>query len=253
MDSTTVITNHMRTFRIFGMLPTMSSSYLYKLWGLITSFAAGIGLVTCQSLSILHVESTNDLINELLLLCTTSTVGIKIALFNSHRQHLLNILDIMKTADERIESVEDIGIMKNVSTSCRRINLIFLTCYIGSLPPLFLQLIFLDKTERTWKSTALVPNDFAQLSEVYYSVLAFQAIGNCFNCILALALDTFNFLLITILCGHIEVLSLHLKKIGKPNKRSASQKNRLKLLDYLNHYTLLTEYFVPLEKNISVN
>lgn len=237
MDSTPVIINQMRTFQAFGMLPGKDSTYLYTLWGIITFFLAGIGLITCQALSFFYVHSTNDLINELLLFSTTSTIAIKIILFNSKRKPLMNMLDIVKAADERIESDEDINTMKYVHTYCRRITIFYLFCYIGSLPPLFFQLIFLDRTERTWKSTALIPYEFAQQPQVFYSVLIFQAIGNTFNCIIACTLDTFNFLIISLLCGHIEVFSLHLKQIGNSKKQS----NRLQLLQHMRHYNLLTE------------
>ncbi|XP_055326595.1 odorant receptor 33c-like, partial [Sitodiplosis mosellana] len=123
--------------------------------------------------------------------------------------------------------------------------------YIGSLPPLFLELIFLDKTECTWKSTALVPYDFAQQPIVYYSILVVQAIGNCLNCIIACTSDTFGFLLISLLCGHIEVLSLHLKKIGNFERRSANDSNRLRLLEQLNHHGLLTDYATELNNHLS--
>lgn len=241
MDSTAVITKQIRAFRLFGMLPAKSPSYLYSLWGVIVFFLAGIGLVSIQSLSVFYVQSTNELVEELLLLCTTAHIAIKIILFNSHRQHLFEILDILKTADKEVENQDDINTMKSVYAYCHGVTILFVYGYIGCLPALLLQLIFLDRTQCTWKSTALVPYDFAQKPEIYYSLLAFQAIGNTLNCVTAWALDTFCFVIISLLCGHIEVLSLHLKKIGT-ERRSGNRSNQTQLLKHLKHYNLLTEY-----------
>lgn len=235
-----VIHYQMRAFRLFGLLPAENLSFLYSLLGVLSFFIGGIGIVFCQILSILYVQSTDDLIKELLLFCTTSTVAMKIILIHLRRQHLLNILDIMKTTDKRVENYEDINKMKDVYAYCRRVTIFYSSIYIGAILTLCFEVIFLDKFECTWKSTALIPNDFVQQPTIYYSVLLFEAIANTLNCSISWALDTFSFLLISLLCGHIEVLSLHLKNIGNLEKRSARQKKRL--LDYLNHYNLLYEY-----------
>lgn len=240
-----MISRQIRVFRLLGMLPGKNSNCLYSLWGSIVFFLAGIGLITCQAISILYVQSTNDLVKELLLFCTTSTIAIKIVLFYSHRQHLFKILDIMKTADKQIDNLEDVNAMKNVHAYCRLVMIAFLFCYLGSLPPLFLEHVFLDKTECTWKSTALVPYGFAQQPIVYHSILVAEAIGNSLNCIIACTLDSFGFLLISLLCGHIEVLSLHLKKIGHFEGRSKNHSSQL--LKHMNHYNLLDEYVFHLK------
>lgn len=241
MDSTSLIINQLRAFRLLGMLSAKNSSYLYSLLGLASFFVAGIGFITCQGISILYVQSTNDLIKELLLFSTTVTVTIKIVLFHLRRQHLLNILDIIKAADNRIENHEDINTMNNIYMFCRRITIIYSSFYIGSIGTLFFELIFLDKPERTWKSTILIPNDFVQQSTIFYSILVFQAIANTLNCFVSWTLETTSFSIISILCGHIEVFSLHLKKFGNMKNESATHTKRFKLLDYLNYYNLLNE------------
>lgn len=232
----------MRAIRAFGMLPTENSSYWFKLWGIISLFLAGIGLCASQSLSIPYVHSTNDLVKEFFLLYTTSTVAIKIFLFNLHRQHLYKIFDIMKTLDKRTENEKEFNIMRKVYAYCRRVTNIFMCSYGGTIPSLFLELVFLDRTKRTWKSTALVPNDFAQKPPIYYSILAIESIGNSINCILACAIESFAFILISLLCGYIEVFSLKLQQIGNSKRQSRNHNKRRQLLEYLNHYNLLIEY-----------
>lgn len=241
MDSISLIRNQMRAFRILGMLPEKNSSFLYSLLGLTSFFVAGIGFITCQGISILYVQTTNDLIKELLLFSTTVIVTIKIVLFHLRRQHLLNILYIINLADKRIENHEDSNTMNNVYKFCRRITIIYSSFYIGSIGTLFFELIFLDKPERTWKSTALIPNDFIQQSNIFYSILVFQAIANTLNCFVSWTLETTSFSIISILCGHIEVFSLHLKQFGNIKNESTMHINRLKLLEYLNYYNLLNE------------
>lgn len=239
MDSTSVINKQLLSFRFFGLLPACDSSYFYHFWSLITFLMAGTGIVTCQLISIIYVPSTDDLVKELLLFCTTSTVAVKIILFHLKRRHFLNVLDILTKVDRRVETQNDVDIMLAPYANCLRISIIYSCVYIGAIVTLFFELIFLERSEHTWKSTAPIPSSWAQQPSIYYCVLIFEAICNSTNCAISWTLDTCSLKLANLLCGHIEVLSLHLKEIGREKK--TSMENSKRLLKYLDHYDLLAK------------
>lgn len=245
MESFSVIKYQFFAFNIFGMLPDRDSSRFYKFWALIVFAVGGIGLVLCQSVSVLYIQSTDDLVKELLLLVTTATAAMKIALFHLRRSHLMQILKILQDADDKVKNQVDNHTMQRVFKNSRRITAIYTIFYLGSLLSLFLEIPFLDKHVRTWKSTALVPNDIAQNSFVYYGILILEIIGNSLNCIICLAIDSCGLVLINLLCGHIEVLALQLKKLGtKQTKFNSYQQflsNRLQLKKCIDHYDLLVK------------
>lgn len=240
MDSSSVIKYQLRAFRTLGLLPSSVSNIWYKMWGWIIFGVAGLGLLSCQALSILYVQSINDLVKELLLFGTTCAAAMKIALFELRSRNMNNILEILQEMDQKADNHSDISTMNKVYKNCRRISAINACLYLGSLVILFVEL-FMEREERTWKSTALVPKDFAQQPNIYYSVLVFQIISNSLCCVICLAIDTNSLLIINFLCGHIAVLATRIKSLGTEKGRSKAKSNSLHLQELINHYGLLTE------------
>lgn len=235
-----MLKHQLRIFRILGMLRAENATCFLTLWCIIILLWGGIILVCCQAISVFYVKTTNQLVEELLLLCTTSTIAVKLVLFQMKRKHLSNILNILEKLDHRIgDHISTIRISFNF---CRRAAGIFFVTYFGSLTTLVFQLIFLSRYERGWKSTALVPNQFAQQPIVYYGILVIEAVGNFWNCISAFTLDTYDFILIGLLSGHIDVLSLNLSKIGTAKNSLKRSSRLLHLMKHLEHYDLLVEY-----------
>lgn len=241
MDSSQAIKFQLYTFKYCGLLPSKDSSCFLVLWGIITLLWSGAILVSCQAISVYYVQTTNELVEELLLLWTTSTVAIKIAFFYIHGQQLNNMLNILRKLDEKIKYPEEIRAIQSVYKQCNRGTKIYFPSYQLSLVSLCLQLLFTERLERTWKSTAPIHNDFAQLPIVYYSVLVIEAIGNGLNCTLSLALDTYCFIVVNLLAGHIEVLSLRIRQFGTPKEEQEPGPKRLRLLKYLEHFNMLVE------------
>ncbi|XP_031636934.1 uncharacterized protein LOC116349571 [Contarinia nasturtii] len=132
--------------------------------------------------------------------------------------------------------------MRTVYANCRRMTIIYTCMYTGAIMSLFSEVIFLERSDQTWKSTAPIPSNWAQQTHVYYGVLIFEAFSNSLNCAISWTLDTSSLKLVSLLCGHIEVLSLHLKQIGKSGKISKDNSNHVRLLAYLDHYKLLNKY-----------
>lgn len=247
MDSSEALKVQLGFLRFFGMYPDEDSPLFYKLWGLLIFLWSGPILVCCQAISIFYVQDTNRMVEELLLLCTTTTIAIKLAIFYLHRKNLPNMLNIFEELDAQIYNDESIRTMDNVFKNCRQMTSFFFFDYIGSVVAILTQLIFLTPSERTWKSTALIPHDFAQLPSVYYGVLFIEGAGNILNCFLAYTIDTYCFLLINLLAGHVEALSLQLAQYGTSIEKTRIQRpgQKLRLLKYMEHYNLLDEYTNP--------
>lgn len=244
MDSSKEIDIQLRILKFFRILPDKVSEYLTcveKLWGLTSFLWSGLILVCCQAISVFYVETTDQMVKELILLCTTSTVAIKLALFYLHRKNLPNILNILDKLDARVYDENSIRAMEGVYSQCRQALAIYCT-YFVSLTAILLELIFVDRNERTWKSTALVPTEFAQQPSVYYGVLIIEGIGNALNCTLGYAIDTYSFSLINLLAGHIEALSFQLCQFGTSSDAVESRSRKLRLLKYHEHFNLLDEY-----------
>lgn len=241
MDSSAVIHFQIESFRFFGLLPKEDSLFVLKLWGWIVWGWSGFILVCCQAISVFYVKTTNEMVEELLLLCCTTTIGIKLAFFYLNRKSVPNILNILIKLNVRVYNEGSVRTVETVHTRCRQVSRIYYVLYIGSLVVLAIQLIFLDRSERTWKSTALVPTEFAQQPSVYYGVLIAETIGNALNCILAATIDTYCFLLISLLAGHIEAFSLQLSEYGISKAVKESNPKKLRLLKYLEHFNLLDE------------
>lgn len=242
MDFPVVIQFQVAIFRFFGMLPKKESLFVLKLWGWIVLLWSGFILVCCQAISIFYVETTNEIVEESILLCTTTSVGIKLALFYWNRKNLPKILCTLIKLNGRVYNEESIRTVEMVNTNCRRTSRIYFFSYLGSLVSVVLQLIFLDVNKRTWKSTGLVPSEFAQQPSVYYGVLIAEAIGNSFNCFLAATIDTYCFQLVSLLAGHIEALSVQLSEYGTDKEARESDPKKLRLLKFLEHFDLLDEY-----------
>lgn len=245
MDSSKVIHIQLRILTSFGILPGDDSTCAKKLWGLTIFLWSGLLLVCCQAISVFYVESADQIAKELVLLSTTSTVAIKLALFYLSREHLPNILNILRQLDDRVQGRNSIRTMNAMYERCRLATTIY-TSYFVSLVSILVELFFLDRSECTWKSTALVPTDFAQQPSIYFSVLIIEGIGNALNCTLAFALDTYCFILISLLAGHIEALSFQLCRFGSPEEDEAevveSRPRKLRLLKYLQHFDLIDAY-----------
>lgn len=242
MESSLLLKFQLRLFQAMGMLRAKDSSCFITLWCIIVLLWSGIILVCCQFISVFYVETTNQLVEELILLCTTSSIAIKLALFQIRRKHSPNILNILEKLDKRIKSIDDVSTLQTALNYCRRASGVYFVLYIGSIVALVFQLIFLNRDERTWKSTALVPTEFAQQPSVYYSVLVIQAIGNILNCVAALTLDSYCFILIGFLSGHIDVLAINLLQIGTMKNELKHGSKLLHLMKHLKHYNLLIEY-----------
>lgn len=242
MGSISVLKYQSFIFKILGMLTTPASSCFLKLWGVIVFIWCGFILVCCQSISVVYAESTNQLVEELLFLFTTSTIAVKLAFFQLRRRHISNMLDILNTVDKRIKSHDDILTIQNAYRRCRRTTTTFYCMYLSSFTSLAIQLIFLGRHERTWKSTVLVPSDFAQQPIVYHIVLILQIVGNFLNVVCAVSLDTYCFALLGLLSGHIEVLSLNVSKISNSKMEMKDKSKPEHLMQILEHYNLLIEY-----------
>lgn len=226
---------------MLGMLTTPNSSCFLKLWGVIAFIWCGIILVCCQSISVVFAINTNQLVEELLFLFTTSTIAMKLAFFQLRRQHSSNMLDILRKIDNRVKNHDDILTIRNTYRRCRRTTTTFYSMYLSSFTSLAIQLMFLDRLERTWKSTILVPSEFAQQPTVYYSVLILQIGGNFLNVISAASLDTYCFALLGLLSGHIEVLSSNVSKISNSKMEMKNISKPGHLMEILDHYNLLIE------------
>lgn len=243
MDSTNVLKYQFRILRTLGIYTTSDSNRLLKLWGIIVFIWSGLILVCCQFISVIYAESSNGMIEEILFLLTTSSIPVKVFCFYIRIDNLSNILDILKMVDNQVENEDDILTMQKLYRRCRRITTTFYSFYLSTVMSLFVQLIFLEKEERTWKSTILVPFEFAQRSSVYHTVLFFQSIGNLLNCLLAVSTDTYCYTLLNLLNGHINILSTNISKIGDSNqeKRNSASKSGY-LLKNLEQYNLLSMY-----------
>lgn len=239
MDSTSALNYQLRIFRFFGMLPEKQSNNFYKLWGLVVFVVSGIGLVTCQGISVFYIKSADDLVKELLLLVTTVGSAIKIGVFHLRRRNFINAMKILGNADGRVKDSNHNFTMQTIFKHSRRITIIYSVFYLGSLLSLFLELPFLERDARIWKSTTLIPNEIAQKPYVYYSVLIFEIIGNSLNCVTGLCVDSCGLILINLLCGHIGVLTSYLQKLGVQRRRSNCKTDRLELKECIEHYDLL--------------
>lgn len=232
MDSATAIKIQIRVFRMFGLLPSKDSGIVYSFWTLVIFFIGGISLVISQAISLLFATSINDLIEQLLLFCTTSTVTIKIAIFYLNRDVIFEMLEILRKLDQRLKTHQDIYIMENIYRICSRVSLFFVFLYSGTIASIYFQIPFLDREVLTWKSTSLVPYEFAQDPWVYYSVLASQALGNSLNCGISCAIDTYSTVLILLVTGHTDTLRSQLTGFG-------SETNKLQLIECLKYYEQL--------------
>lgn len=245
MDSSKVLHLQIVLFNFFGMLPKEGSSCILYLYTWIILLWSGLILVCCQAISVFYVETTNELVGELLLLCSTSSIGIKLLIFYWNRKNLPNILDILFNLDNRVNcNTNSVDKMESVQKRYHQITRIYYALYLGSLASLVFQLFYMNRTERTWKSTALVPTELAQQPSVYYALLLVEAIGNALNCILAVTLDTYCLQLIGLLAGHVEAFSLQLFQYGTKKEPIDSKSKKLRLLKYLEHFNLLDEYVV---------
>lgn len=242
MESSSMIKLQLQAFGLLGMLPNKDSSKLYKSWGIVVFLTGGIGFVLCEMISVFYVQSTDDLVKELLLLVTSTTVAIKLLLFHLNREHLISLLSILEKIDEKVGRLQENRIMANVYKNSRRITIVFFVLYMGSLSSLFLELPFLERNERTWKSTALVPNDFAQSN--FYNLLIFEIIANTFNCLICFAIDSNSLIIMNLLCGHIDVLALQIRQLGtqqgRSNAISVHRFRRLQLKEFIDDYEMLT-------------
>lgn len=234
MDSSTVIKYQMKIFKIFGLRPSDPSSVLLFIWSFIVFVLAGLGLVISQGTSMLFASSLNDFIEQLLLFCTTSTVTMKIYVFYFNQKSLTKVLVMLRKADGNLKTHQDFDMMNDVYKICSRITIFYTFVYCGTVSSMFCQLPFLAREELTWKSTSLLPYQFAKDPKLYYCVLISQAVGNSMNCAISWAIDTYGLLLTLLLSKHFEVLGLHIANVG-------SNLKEVQLIDCLKYYEKINE------------
>lgn len=232
MDSLTVITIQSKVFKYLGLMPSDPPKPLYNLWTLIVFLLAGIGLVMTQGMSFLFARSLNDFVEQLVIFCTTSTGAVKYMVFFLNRKRLMKVFQIIQRADKNVKTDQEIAIMKRVYRRCNQITLIYLVVYLGALFAIYSELPFIAKENLTWKSTTRLPYEFAHDPRIYYGVLICQIIGNSMNCILSCCIDTYGFLLIFVLSGHIEVLRSNFENFD-------SKSDKLRLINCLKYYEQL--------------
>lgn len=230
MDSKKVLTYHLTLFELFGILPKTNSIF-YTFYGFFLLITVGIGLSASQMISIIFADSANETIKLLLLLCTTLTIAIKCVYIYANRLKLINLSEILTKMDKRIKTTDDHNLLNAQLSAFQNIHILFIFMYYGSWVSLLLQVIFMPKEERFWKSTTSWPYEFAENVMIYRSVLLFQMSTNFFNCLIAEPVDTFGVGLNIILGGHLDVLGCHL--------RALRRRNGPELLNCLTYYNLM--------------
>lgn len=234
MDSSTVIKYQIKIFKIFGLRTSDPSSVSLFIWSFIVFVLAGLGLVLSQGISMLYASSLNDFIEQLLLICTTSTVAMKMIVFYCNQKSLTNALKSLREVDGNLKTHQDVDMMNDVYKICSRITIFYGCMYCGNMLSLFCQLPFMAREALTWRSTTLLPYQWAKDPTVYYSVLISQAIGNSMNCVISWAIDTYGLVLTLLLSRHFEVLGSHFEHFD-----SHSHKSRL--IDCLKYYEQINE------------
>lgn len=219
---------HLILFRVVGLWPTSKSSKSYIIWCAFFSLIVIIGFPISQIVCVFYVNSVNEAVDSLLLLCTAAFVPPKAFNVLFHVKQLTELLKLINEMDEKkfIGSTHFNVIKKRSSW----ITYSSACVYISACCCIAIQVIVSEPSKRFWSSTFFYPAEILHGQVIYVSGIFYQGFSNFIFVILCAAVDTYAVVLLIILNEYIRAIGNKLQSIGYKNQHLKFGKNEKELI-----------------------
>lgn len=215
MYSNNLFKTHQKVLKILGLLPPMKRSIAHYLH-VCAFYSFTILFLSTLFTSVLFISSTKQVVDNLIVSTSSISAFLRGIIFYKNSKGRIEMFKVMEELDDGIcpKSGLETNIMKTIHRRARTLFRMFLTCYCMAVIFLWIQSFYGKKNEIFWTSTTLYPERINQIKSLYWIFYFVQGFGTTMITILSCILDTYQFMLLMILNGHINVLFHRLKKIG---------------------------------------
>lgn len=215
MDSYIVLSEIIRTFRFYGVWPSIKTSWAYNAWSLIFLIISIFIYSISQFLNFLFITKISEIADMLNIFSSAFVVVFKGIVIYQKNHQLRHLISIMKIVDSKIYGIDEQQIHSKQIRICRLIYKTFLYSYVSVAIIIVIQLIFASNERRLVTSTLYYPWEWSKNNYAYTGGVIFHGTMVILACLFGIHTDTYGVILSNVLVGYIDVLGYKLKNMSQ--------------------------------------
>lgn len=223
MDPLKVLKHQIFIFKVFGIW-SKNRKVLNYFHIFFAFYFISIVFIITLLISLLFVNTMKQVIDHLIVLNSSILAFLKgLVIYFKHSKHM-ELFEIIEKLDveTNLQSRQELIIVRKVKKLSDILSYGFAACYVFAWISLAVQSIFGGSEQMFWPSTSFFPGEISENRMVFWVVFVFQAFSGLVLVFALFASDTYGIIMIIILNGHIDVLSLRISNLGYGKVQTAA-------------------------------
>lgn len=218
----------MVVWKVCGLWTLPGNPWWYRLYCTVLYTIFYVLYPLCIALQLMFVNSFDEMI-DILLILPTACAGMKGCFVMAKRSELRKLFVLMERMDEVVRYPEHQRLIEKEIRDSLTLVKVLSVFYYSTCVSSFMVPFLAEERRFMWQS--YYPFDYQHNLGIYYFLLFFQLVASFLVSFIYSSLDLYGSALYKVLGGHIDVLGLKLKMLGRPVGKFNSVEERQRRID----------------------